>query len=157
MARIERKVLLEKFRGMIARRQPIIGGGAGTGLSAKCEEAGGIDLIVIYNSGRYRMAGRGSLAGLLAYGNANQLVCEMAREVRPVVRHTPVLAGVNGTDPFYLPEVFLPELRRIGFAGVQNFPTVGLIDGVFRQNLEETGMGYGLEVDMIRHAASLDL
>jgi predicted TIM-barrel enzyme len=142
---------------MIERREPIVGGGAGTGLSAKCEEAGGIDLIVIYNSGRYRMAGRGSLAGLLAYGNANEIVVEMAREVLPVVRHTPVLAGVNGTDPFYLPEVFLPELRRIGFAGVQNFPTVGLIDGVFRQNLEETGMGYGLEVDMIRHAASLDL
>jgi predicted TIM-barrel enzyme len=142
---------------MIERREPIVGGGAGTGLSAKCEEAGGIDLIVIYNSGRYRMAGRGSLAGLLAYGNANEIVVEMAREVLPVVRHTPVLAGVNGTDPFYMPEVFLPELRRIGFAGVQNFPTVGLIDGVFRQNLEETGMGYGLEVEMIRHAASLDL
>jgi predicted TIM-barrel enzyme len=152
-----RSEILRRFRRMIERREPIVGGGAGTGLSAKCEEAGGIDLIVIYNSGRYRMAGRGSLAGLLAYGNANEIVVEMAREVLPVVRHTPVLAGVNGTDPFYLPEVFLLELRRIGFAGVQNFPTVGLIDGVFRQNLEETGMGYGLEVEMIRHAASLDL
>ncbi len=152
-----RAEILERFRGMIERRQPIVGGGAGTGLSAKCEEAGGIDLIVIYNSGRYRMAGRGSLAGLLAYGNANQIVVEMASEVLPVVQHTPVLAGVNGTDPFYLPEVFLPELARLGFAGVQNFPTVGLIDGVFRQNLEETGMGYGLEVAMIRHAATLDL
>ena len=152
-----RSAILGRLREMIERRQPIVGGGAGTGLSAKCEEAGGIDLIVIYNSGRYRMAGRGSLAGLLAYGNANEIVVEMAREVLPVVRHTPVLAGVNGTDPFYMPEVFLPELRRIGFAGVQNFPTVGLIDGVFRQNLEETGMGYGLEVEMIRHAASLDL
>jgi predicted TIM-barrel enzyme len=142
---------------MIDRREPIVGGGAGTGLSAKCEEAGGIDLIVIYNSGRYRMAGRGSLAGLLAYGNANEIVLDMAREVLPVVTRTPVLAGVNGTDPFYLPEVLLPELLRLGFAGVQNFPTVGLIDGVFRQNLEETGMGYGLEVEMIRHAASLDM
>jgi predicted TIM-barrel enzyme len=126
---------------MVARREPIVGGGAGTGLSAKWEEAGGIDLIVIYNSGRYRMAGRGSLAGLLAYGNANDIVVEMAHEVLPVVRHTPVLAGVNGTDPFYLPQVFLGQLKAMGFAGVQNFPTVGLIDGVFRQNLEETGMG----------------
>ena len=157
LVRQGRAEILERFRGMIERRQPIVGGGAGTGLSAKCEEAGGIDLIVIYNSGRYRMAGRGSLAGLLAYGNANQIVVEMASEVLPVVQHTPVLAGVNGTDPFYLPEVFLPELARLGFAGVQNFPTVGLIDGVFRQNLEETGMGYGLEVAMIRHAATLDL
>lgn len=152
-----RSEILERFRGMIDRREPIIGGGAGTGLSAKWEEAGGIDLIVIYNSGRYRMAGRGSLAGLLAYGNANEIVVEMASEVLPVVEHTPVLAGVNGTDPFYQPEVFLPELARIGFAGVQNFPTVGLIDGVFRMGLEETGMGYGLEVDMIRVAHSLDL
>jgi len=152
-----RASILERFRTMIDRREPIVGGGAGTGLSAKWEEAGGIDLVVIYNSGRYRMAGRGSLAGLLAYGNANEIVVEMAREVLPVVQHTPVLAGVNGTDPFYLPDVFLPELRRLGFAGVQNFPTVGLIDGVFRQNLEETGMGYGVEVDMIRHAAELDL
>jgi predicted TIM-barrel enzyme len=148
---------MAKFRGMVERREPIVGGGAGTGLSAKWEEAGGIDLIVIYNSGRYRMAGRGSLAGLLAYGNANEVVVDMASEVLPVVQHTPVLAGVNGTDPFYRPEVFLPELTRLGFAGVQNFPTVGLIDGVFRQNLEETGMGYAHEVEMIRVAASLDM
>jgi predicted TIM-barrel enzyme len=153
----ERSEILERFREMIEQRIPIVGGGAGTGLSAKWEEAGGIDLIVIYNSGRYRMAGRGSLAGLLAYGNANEIVVEMAREVLPVVRHTPVLAGVNGTDPFYLPQVFLRELRDLGFAGVQNFPTVGLIDGVFRQNLEETGMGYGLEVEMINAAHELDL
>ena len=152
-----RRELVAHFQDMIARRAPIVGGGAGTGLSAKWEEAGGIDLIVIYNSGRYRMAGRGSLAGLLAYGNANEIVVDMAREVLPVVRSTPVLAGVNGTDPFYLPEVFLADLRRLGFAGVQNFPTVGLIDGVFRQNLEETGMGYDLEVDMIRHARDLEL
>ncbi len=152
-----RSEVLDKFRGMVERREPIVGGGAGTGLSAKWEEAGGIDLIVIYNSGRYRMAGRGSLAGLLAYGNANEIVVDMAKEVLPVVKHTPVLAGVNGTDPFYQPEVFLPELARLGFAGVQNFPTVGLIDGVFRQNLEETGMGYGLEVDMIRAASQLDM
>src|ERR671911_2904029 len=157
MPRIERKALLEKFRGMIARKEPIVGGGAGTGLSAKCEEAGGIDLIIIYNSGRYRMAGRGSLAGVLAYGNANEIVMDMAREVLPVVKHTPVIAGVNGTDPFYLPDVFLAELRRLGFAGVQNFPTVGLIDGLFRQNLEETGMGYQLEVEMIATAHELDL
>jgi predicted TIM-barrel enzyme len=142
---------------MIARGEPIIGGGAGTGLSAKCEEAGGIDLIVIYNSGRYRMAGRGSLAGLLAYGNANEIVVEMAAEVLPVVKGTPVLAGVNGTDPFLLLEPFLRRLGELGFSGVQNFPTVGLIDGVFRKNLEETGMGYGLEVDMIRRAHELDL
>jgi predicted TIM-barrel enzyme len=152
-----RTEILEKFRGMIERREPIVGGGAGTGLSAKCEEAGGIDLIVIYNSGRYRMAGRGSLAGLLAYGNANDIVVDMAKEVLPVVDHTPVLAGVNGTDPFYRPEVFLAELQRLGFAGVQNFPTVGLIDGNFRLNLEETGMGYGLEVEMIAIASELDL
>jgi predicted TIM-barrel enzyme len=157
MARIPRKEILEKFRGMIAKGQPIVGGGAGTGLSAKCEEAGGIDLIVIYNSGRYRMAGRGSLAGLLAYGNANEIVVEMAREVLPVVRKTPVLAGVNGTDPFMLTEHFLKELGALGFSGVQNFPTVGLIDGTFRANLEETGMGYGLEVDMIRQAHAIDL
>ena len=152
-----RRQILERFHGMIERREPIVGGGAGTGLSAKCEEDGGIDLIVIYNSGRYRMAGRGSLAGLLAYGNANEIVVDMAREVLPVVKHTPVLAGVNGTDPFYRPEIFLPELARLGFAGVQNFPTVGLIDGVFRQNLEETGMSYALEVAMIAEASSLDL
>src|SRR5689334_6126263 len=157
MSRIPRQEILDKFRGMIARRQPIIGGGAGTGLSAKCEEQGGIDLIVIYNSGRYRMAGRGSLAGLLAYGNANEIVVEMAQEVLPVVKHTPVLAGVNGTDPFLLLEPFLERLKSLGFSGVQNFPTVGLIDGTFRQNLEETGMGYGIEVDMIRAARAADL
>jgi predicted TIM-barrel enzyme len=157
MPRIARKKLIEKFRAMVARREPIIGGGAGTGLSAKCEEAGGIDLIVIYNSGRYRMAGRGSLAGLLAYGNANEIVLEMAHEVLPVVRHTPVLAGVNGTDPFMLREPFLKKLAEMGFSGVQNFPTVGLIDGVFRANLEETGMGYTLEIEMIRKAHELDL
>jgi len=152
-----RATILEKFRAMMARGEPIIGGGAGTGLSAKCEEAGGIDLIVIYNSGRYRMAGRGSLAGMLAYGDANQIVVDMAREVLPVVRNTPVLAGVNATDPFRLMDVFLDELKRIGFAGVQNFPTVGIIDGVFRANLEETGMSYGLEVDMIARAHTKDL
>jgi predicted TIM-barrel enzyme len=152
-----RAEILDRFRGMVERREPIVGGGAGTGLSAKWEEAGGIDLIVIYNSGRYRMAGRGSLAGLLAYGNANEIVVDMAKEVLPVVKHTPVLAGVNATDPFYTPELFLPELARMGFAGVQNFPSVGLIDGVLRQNLEETGMGYGLEVEMIAVAAELDL
>ncbi len=157
MARIERSVLLEKFREMVRRRQPIIGGGAGTGLSAKCEEAGGIDLIVIYNSGRYRMAGRGSLAGLMAYGNANEIVQEMAHEVLPVVKHTPVLAGVNGTDPFALMDDLLDRLKKMGFSGVQNFPTVGLFDGIMRRNLEETGMGYGLEVDMIAKAHQLDL
>ena len=157
MARIPRSTLLDRFRAKIAAGQPIIGGGAGTGLSAKCEEAGGIDLIVIYNSGRYRMAGRGSLAGLLAYGNANQIVCEMALEVLPVVKHTPVLAGVNGTDPFMIPDQFLNHLIDLGFSGVQNFPTVGLIDGTFRANLEETGMGYALEVEMIKRARSLDL
>ena len=142
---------------MVRRWQPIIGGGAGTGLSAKCEEAGGIDLIVIYNSGRYRMAGRGSLAGLLAYGNANDIVQEMAHEVLPVVRHTPVLAGVNGTDPFALMDDLLDRLKQMGFSGVQNFPTVGLFDGIMRRNLEETGMGFGLEVDMIRKAHERDL
>jgi predicted TIM-barrel enzyme len=157
MPRIERKILLERFREMIVREEPIIGGGAGTGLSAKCEEAGGIDLIIIYNSGRYRMAGRGSLAGLLAYGNANEIVKEMAREVLPVVKHTPVLAGVNGTDPFLLVDHFLAELSALGFSGIQNFPTVGLIDGVFRKNLEETGMGYGLEVDLIARAHQKDM
>jgi predicted TIM-barrel enzyme len=157
MPRIERKAILEKFRAMIAKGEPIIGGGAGTGLSAKCEEAGGIDLIVIYNSGRYRMGGRGSLAGLLAYGNANDIVVEMAKEVLPVVRKTPVLAGVNGTDPFMLLEPFLRQLKDLGFSGVQNFPTVGLIDGIFRKNLEETGMGYALETEMIRAARKLDL
>jgi predicted TIM-barrel enzyme len=152
-----RAELVAHFQDMAARKEPIVGGGAGTGLSAKWEEAGGIDLIVIYNSGRYRMAGRGSLAGLLAYGNANEIVMDMAHEVLPVVRDTPVLAGVNGTDPFYIPQVFLPDVKRIGFAGVQNFPTVGLIDGVFRQNLEETGIGYDLEVSMIRQARELEL
>lgn len=157
MARFERKALLKKFQAMIKNRQPIIGGGAGTGLSAKCEEAGGIDLIVIYNSGRYRMAGRGSLAGLLAYGNANDIVQDMAREVLPVVHHTPVLAGVNGTDPFMIQDHFLDELIALGFSGIQNFPTVGLFEGVFRKNLEETGMGYGLEVDLIKAAHAKDL
>ena len=157
MPTFERKTLLNKFNDMIAKRQPIIGGGAGTGLSAKCEEAGGIDLIVIYNSGRYRMAGRGSLAGLLAYGNANEIVVDMAREVLPVVKHTPVLAGVNGTDPFMLRDQFLDQLKALGFAGIQNFPTVGLFDGVFRKNLEETGMGYGLEVDLIKAAREKDM
>lgn len=157
MARIKRQELLARFRGMIADNRPIIGGGAGTGLSAKCEEAGGIDLIVIYNSGRYRMAGRGSLAGLLAYGNANEIVLEMASEVLPVVEHTPVLAGVNATDPFLNLDYFLQNLKHLGFSGVQNFPTVGLIDGNFRANLEETGMGYALEVDMIARAHELDM
>ena len=157
MPRFERSALLERFRTMKARGEPIVGGGAGTGLSAKCEEAGGIDLIVIYNSGRYRMAGRGSLAGLLAYGNANEIVMEMAREVLPVTKTTPVLAGVNGTDPFCLFDRFLDELRDAGFSGVQNFPTVGLVDGVLRANLEETGMSYGLEVDMIAMAHRKDM
>ena len=157
MARIPRREILKGLRAKLKRGEPIIGGGAGTGLSAKCEEAGGIDLIVIYNSGRYRMAGRGSLAGLLAYGNANEIVCDMAREVLPVVRHTPVLAGVNGTDPFMMPDAFLRRLIDLGFSGVQNFPTVGLIDGTFRANLEETGMGYALEVEMIARAHALDL
>jgi predicted TIM-barrel enzyme len=157
MPRIARQSILDAFRAKIARREPIIGGGAGTGLSAKCEEAGGIDLIVIYNSGRYRMAGRGSLAGLLAYGNANEIVCEMAREVLPVVKKTPVLAGVNGTDPFMIADEFLQRLIGLGSSGVQNFPTVGLIDGTFRANLEETGMGYGLEVALVERARALDL
>lgn len=149
---IPRDSILEKFRDMIARGVPIVGGGAGTGLSAKCEEAGGIDLIVIYNSGRYRMAGRGSLAGLMPYGDANAIVMDMASEVLPVVRHTPVLAGVCATDPFRIMDRFLDQVQAAGFSGVQNFPTVGLIDGTFRANLEETGMGYGLEVDMIAAA-----
>ena len=157
MPRFERSVLLERYRAMIDAGEPIVGGGAGTGLSAKCEEAGGIDLIVIYNSGRYRMAGRGSLAGLMPYGDANGIVVEMASEVLPVVRHTPVLAGVCGTDPFRIMDHFLDELRRLGFSGVQNFPTVGLIDGVFRANLEETGMSFGLEVDMIAAAHAKDM
>ncbi|MGV2020259.1 phosphoenolpyruvate hydrolase family protein [Agrobacterium sp. 22-223-1] len=152
-----RNEILQRLRRKIAEGRHIIGGGAGTGLSAKSEEAGGIDLIVIYNSGRYRMAGRGSLAGLLAYGNANEIVREMGREVLPIVRHTPVLAGVNGTDPFMLPDMFLDELKAMGFAGIQNFPTVGLIDGTFRANLEETGMGFHLEVDIIARAHAKDM
>jgi len=157
MAGFDRRALLEKFQDMKRRRIPIIGGGAGTGLSAKCEEAGGIDLIVIYNSGRYRMAGRGSLSGLLAFGNANEIVMEMAREILPVVSKTPVLAGVNGTDPFCIFDRFLDDVKAVGFAGVQNFPTVGLIDGIFRRNLEATGMSYDLEVEMIRLARRKDL
>lgn len=152
MPRISRQTILDRLRAKIDAGRPIIGGGAGTGLSARCEEAGGVDLIVIYNSGRYRMAGRGSLAGLLAYGNANEIVVDMAKEVLPVVRDTPVLAGVNGTDPFMLRDKFLDDLIALGFSGVQNFPTVGLIDGTFRANLEETGMGYGHEVDLIAAA-----
>jgi predicted TIM-barrel enzyme len=154
---LTRTTILDALRAKIAAGKPIIGGGAGTGISAKCEEAGGIDLIVIYNSGRYRMAGRGSLAGLLAYGNANDIVLELAREVLPVVKKTPVLAGVNGTDPFTNWDAFLRRVRDEGFAGVQNFPTVGLIDGVFRANLEETGMGYALEVDAIARSRKMDL
>ena len=157
MPRFERQALMDRFQDMKHRRIPIVGGGAGTGLSAKCEEEGGIDLIVIYNSGRYRMAGRGSLSGILAYGNANEIVMEMAREVLPVTKKTPVLAGVNGTDPFCLFDPFLDQLKAMGFSGIQNFPTVGLIDGVFRANLEETGMSYGLEVDLIRLARSKDM
>ncbi len=149
--------ILELLRKKIKENKPIIGGGAGIGLSAKCEEIGGIDLIVIYNSGKFRMAGRGSLAGLLAYGNANDIVIEMANEVLPVVRKVPVLAGVNGTDPFMIRHVFLEKIKKIGFAGVQNFPTVGLIDGNFRKNLEETGMGYELEVELIEDASKMDL
>lgn len=152
-----RTKILARFREQVAAGKPIIGAGAGTGISAKCAEAGGADLIIIYNSGRYRMAGRGSLAGLLPYGDANAIVVDMAREVLTIVEQTPVLAGVCGTDPFRRMEVFLPELARIGFAGVQNFPTVGLFDGMFRANLEETGMGYGLEVEMVRKARARDM
>jgi predicted TIM-barrel enzyme len=155
--RFERKDLMEKFQDMKRRRIPIVGGGAGTGLSAKCEEEGGIDLIVIYNSGRYRMAGRGSLAGLLAYGNANDIVMDMAKEVLPVTKRTPVLAGVNGTDPFCMFDQFLAELKAVGFSGIQNFPTVGLIDGTFRANLEETGMSYSQEIDLVALAHSKDM
>ena len=154
---MSRKEILEQLRAKVSSGKPIIGGGAGTGISAKSAEAGGIDLLVIYNSGRFRMAGRGSLSGLLAYGDANGIVMEMANEVLPVVKHTPVLAGVNGTDPFRVMPHFLKQVKEIGFAGVQNFPTVGLIDGVFRANLEETGMGFGPEIDMIRMANELDL
>jgi len=152
-----RSEALERLRAQIDVGTPVIGAGAGTGLSAKCAEAGGADLIIIYNSGRYRMAGRGSLSGMLPYGDANAIVVDMAREVLPVVEKTPVLAGVCGTDPFRVMDVFLDEVARIGFSGVQNFPTVGLFDGTFRQNLEETGMGYGLEVDMIRLAREKNL
>src|SRR3954447_23464097 len=157
MARIARAEILDHLRSKVEAGRPIVGGGAGTGLSAKCEEAGGLDLIVIYNSGRYRMAGRGSLAGVLAYSNANEIVCEMAHEVLPVVHRTPVLAGVNGTDPFLIADEFLQRLITLGFSGVQNFPTVGLIDGTFRANLEETGMSYALEVEMIARARDKDL
>lgn len=155
--RLERSEILKKLRAQVAEGKIIVGAGAGTGISAKSGEAGGVDLIIIYNSGRYRMAGRGSLAGLLSYGDANQIVMDMGREVLPVVKKTPVLAGVCGTDPFRLMDVFLKQLKDAGFVGVQNFPTVGLIDGVFRANLEETGMGYDLEVEMIREAHELDL
>jgi predicted TIM-barrel enzyme len=154
---VTRGEALARLRAQVEAGQPVIGAGAGTGLSAKCAEAGGADLVIIYNSGRYRMAGRGSLAGLLPYGDANAIVVEMAGEVLPVVRETPVLAGVCGTDPFRLMPVFLRHLRELGFSGVQNFPTVGLFDGVFRANLEETGMGYDLEVELVRAARGLDL
>jgi len=157
MALHEREQILARLRAKVAAGKPIVGGGAGIGLSAKLEEDGGIDLIVIYNSGRFRMAGRGSLAGLLPYGDANAIVMEMAREVIPVVKHTPVLAGVCGTDPFRRMDLFLREVEAAGFSGVQNFPTVGLFDGTFRANLEETGMGFGLEVEMIRAARQRNL
>jgi predicted TIM-barrel enzyme len=157
MSRPSRADILKKLHQQRAAGVPIIGGGAGTGISAKCEEAGGIDLIVIYNSGRYRMAGRGSLSGLMPYGNANQVVREMAYEVLTAVKHTPVLAGVCATDPFMIRDHFLLELKQLGFAGIQNFPTVGLIDGTFRANLEETGMGYGLEVECVAAAHHLDM
>ncbi|WP_103104606.1 phosphoenolpyruvate hydrolase family protein [Brevibacillus reuszeri] len=154
---IRRSEILQRLRNQVADNRIIVGAGAGTGLSAKCAEEGGADLIIIYNSGRYRMAGRGSLAGLMPYGDANQIVVEMGGEVLPIVKDTPVLAGVCGTDPFRLMPVYLKQLKEMGFSGVQNFPTVGLCDGMFRQNLEETGMGYDLEVEMIRKAHELDL
>ena len=154
---IQRQELLERLRSKIAAGLPIVGAGAGTGLSAKCEEEGGADLIIIYNSGRYRMAGRGSLSGLLAYGNANEIVIDMGREVLPITKHTPVLAGVNGTDPFLNVDHYLNLLKQMGFSGVQNFPTVGLIDGMFRANLEETGMSFQLEIDLMGRAHDLDL
>ncbi len=154
---MDRSECLKRWRSIVGAGRPIIGAGAGTGISAKCAEAGAADLIIIYNSGRYRMAGRGSLAGLMPYGDANAIVMEMAAEVLPIVAHTPVLAGVCGTDPFRVMDVYLRELKRLGFSGIQNFPTVGLIDGVFRANLEETGMGYAQEVDMIARAHKLDL
>jgi len=157
MSLFTRDEILKRLRAQVAAGKPIVGGGAGTGISAKCEEAGGIDLLVIYNSGRFRMAGRGSLSGMMPYGDANQIVMDMAREVLPVVSRTPVLAGVCGTDPFRIMKLFLREVQAAGFSGVQNFPTVGLIDGTFRQNLEETGMGFGLEVDMIRQAHEFGL
>ena len=157
MPRFERSELVAKFQAMKAERIPIVGGGAGTGLSAKCEEEGGIDLIVIYNSGRYRMAGRGSLSGLLAYGNANDIVMEMANEVLPITQKTPVLAGVNGTDPFCNFDAYLDDVKRVGFSGIQNFPTVGLIDGMFRANLEETGMSYAQEIDLVARARAKDM
>src|SRR5438874_4987281 len=157
MSFFTRDECLTRLRAQVASGKPIIGGGAGTGISAKCAEAGSIDLIIIYNSGRFRMAGRGSLSGLLPYGDANQIVMDMAREVLPIVQHTPVLAGVCGTDPFRVMRLFLRDVQNAGFSGVQNFPTVGLFDGNFRQNLEETGMGFGLEVDTIRLAHDLGL
>ncbi|KOO48081.1 phosphoenolpyruvate hydrolase family protein [Viridibacillus arvi] len=157
MIQLNRKEILGRFTDEIANGKILLGVGAGTGITAKSSEAGGADMLIVYNSGRYRMAGRGSLAGLLSYGDANQIVVEMGNEVLPVVKDTPVLAGVNGTDPFRVMDVFLKQLKEQGFSGVQNFPTVGLIDGVFRQNLEETGMGYGLEVEMIRKAHELDM
>jgi predicted TIM-barrel enzyme len=157
MALFQRDEILHRLRSKVAKGQPIIGGGAGTGISAKMSEAGGIDLLVIYNSGRFRMGGRGSLSGMMPYGDANAIVMDMAREVLPVVRHTPVLAGVCGTDPFRLMKLFLRDVDAAGFSGVQNFPTVGLIDGSFRQNLEETDMGYGFEVDLIRTAHEMGM
>src|SRR5438874_9373601 len=157
MSFFTREQCLQRLHAQLAADKPIIGGGAGTGISAKCAEAGGIDLIIIYNSGRFRMAGRGSLSGMMPYGDANQIVMDMAREVLPVVRHTPVLAGVCGTDPFRIMKLFLREVQAAGFSGVQNFPTVGLIDGTFRQGLEETEMGFDLEVEMIRQAHALGL
>jgi predicted TIM-barrel enzyme len=153
----QRDEILQRLRAQVAAGKPIVGGGAGTGISAKCAEAGGIDLIIIYNSGRFRMAGRGSMSGMMPYGDANQIVMDMAREVLPVVKNTPVLAGVCGTDPFRIIKLFLREVQAAGFSGVQNFPTVGLIDGLFRQNLEETDMGFSHEVDMIRLAHELGL
>ncbi len=157
MNRMTRREIIAKFKEQVKSGKILVGVGAGTGITAKSSEAGGADMLIIYNSGRYRMAGRGSLAGLLSYGDANQIVVEMGAEVLPVVKHTPVLAGVCGTDPFRVMDIFLKQLKEQGFSGVQNFPTVGLIDGVFRQNLEETGMGYGLEVEMIRKAHELDM
>ena len=152
-----RKEILADFKAQVAAGKILVGVGAGTGITAKCSEKANVDMLIIYNSGRYRMAGRGSLSGLMAYGDANQIVVEMGHEVLPIVKKTPVLAGVCGTDPFRVMEIYLKELKAQGFNGVQNFPTVGLIDGVFRQNLEETGMGYGLEVDMVHKAHELDM